>query len=474
MAFFSLTDIKYVPGQDRQFEVNTDQFNIDNKRYPIDIGSADKAHYMMFFVNVQERTQVGGYNYDSTTSAKVLENMSGSQNGFSVSRDLLNQGIDYLNNLNTQTDTSISDMQYNTEDVADDGTTAGIVKQIQSTNVLSKIGQAAKSFKDTDFLKRGNFFRTVKRTKDTIALYMPDTLAFDYRQSYSDVSVTKDLGDFGLAVQAGASLLDKRNTSSNQAIMQNLSPFLADFAKSRGIGGDSTFTAFTAATGGVLATNPQLELIYQSPSFRNFRFSFMFYPRSQKEAKQVLGIIDMFRFHQAPEVLTSTYGRFLVPPSEFDIKFYYNGQENPNIPQISTCVLTDISVDYAPSGFASYETLSNKPERGGTGMPVAIRMDLAFKETEIITKQFLSGEKRSYASVFNGNEPINGLDIGGEMRTQEQLDYAASLGDWDETNPNYGLTQENTATSDTEFDLVNGDWGSDNSISVEEDGEAGA
>ena len=472
MAFFSLTDIKYVPGQDRQFEVDADQFSIDNKRYPIDVGNTDKAHYMMFFVNVQERTQVGGYNYDSTTCAKVLENMSGSQNSISVTRDLLNQGVDYLASLNGSTDSSISNLQYYTEGgAADDGTTAGINAQIQSGNVLSKIGQAAKSFKDTDFLKRGNFFRTVKRTKDTIALYMPDTLAFDYRQSYSDVSVTKDLGNFGLAAQAGASLLDKRNTSSKEAIMQNLSPFLADFAKSKGIGGDSAFTAFTAATGGVLATNPQLELIYQSPSFRNFRFSFMFYPRSQKEAQQVLGIIDMFRFHQAPEVLTSTYGRFLVPPSEFDIKFYYNGRENPNIPQISTCVLTDISVDYAPSGFASYETLSNRPERGGTGMPVAIRMDLAFKETEIITKQFLSGEKRTYASVFNGNEPINGLDIGGELRTQEELDYAASLGDWDETNPNYGVTRETTATSDTEFDLVNGDWGSEDSISVDEGGD---
>jgi hypothetical protein len=62
MAFFSLTDIKYIPGQNRNFEINSDQFNIDNKRYPIDIGSTDKGHYMMFFINVQERTQVGGYN----------------------------------------------------------------------------------------------------------------------------------------------------------------------------------------------------------------------------------------------------------------------------------------------------------------------------------------------------------------------------------------------------------------------------
>ena len=106
MAFFSLTDIKYVPGQNRQFELNPDQFNIYNKRYPIDVGNTDKAHYMMFFINVQERTQVNGYTFDDTTSAKVLENMSDSQNALGALQNVVNQGLDYLESLNTQTDSS--------------------------------------------------------------------------------------------------------------------------------------------------------------------------------------------------------------------------------------------------------------------------------------------------------------------------------------------------------------------------------
>ena len=445
MAFFSLTDIKYVPGQNRQFELNPDQFNIYNKRYPIDVGNTDKAHYMMFFINVQERTQVNGYTFDDTTSAKVLENMSDSQNALGALQNVVNQGLDYLESLNTQTDSSISDLQMNNEMESQN---EQYINSSLTNNILSKVGQAAQSLKDTDLLKRGNFFHTVKRTKDTIALYMPDTLAFDYHQTYSDISVSKDLGLAGLAAQAGASILDQRNRVDKKTAIQNLSPFVAEYAKK--VGGDTTFTAFTAATGGVLAVNPQLELIYQSPSFRNFRFQFMFYPRSKQEAQQVLGIIDTFRYHQAPEVLTSTYGRYLVPPSEFDIQFFYNGQENPNIPKISTCVLTDISVDYAPSGFASYETLSNTPERGGTGMPVAIRMDLAFKEVEIITKQFLTGERRSYRFTGDtaGEDPINGLDFGGELRTQAEIDASNELGDWNET----GITFENTANSTDEQD----------------------
>jgi hypothetical protein len=135
-----------------------------------------------------------------------------------------------------------------------------------------------------------------------------------------------------------------------------------------------------------------LELLYSRPSFRTFRFDFMFYPRSQKEGKEVQDIIDRLRFHQAPEVAQGgTGGFFMVPPSEFDISFYYNGQVNPNIPKISTCVLEQLSVDYAPNGFSAYEVPGQSATMGGTGMPVATRLSLQFKETEIVTKTSIRG-----------------------------------------------------------------------------------
>ena len=478
MAFFSLTDIKYIPGQNRNFEVNSDQFNIDNKRYPIDIGSTDKGHYMMFFINVQERTQVGGYNYDDTATAKVLENRSGSQNVGTAIQEIGTTVLDLVANSNERQDDSVTRFEGVYDGSAsDDGTTAGILDEINSKNILFKSGQYAKSLKDSDLLKRGNFFRTVKRTKDTIALYMPDTLAFDYQQSYSDVSVASGLGIVGAGLQAGASLMNA-GKKGGDAIQKNMAPFVAEAAagvgSKFGLDKNVLFTALSAATGGALAVNPQLELIYQSPSFRNFRFQFMFYPRSKKEAEQVLSIIDMFTFHQAPEVLTSSFGRYLVPPSEFDIQFFYNGQENPNIPKVSTCVLTGVSIDYAPNGFASYETLLNSPERGGTGMPVAIRMDLSFKETEIITKQFLSGEQIKYKSPFSGEDPNNGLTFGnersGELRTQAEIDASTNLKDFNET----GITFETTATSNEEFVNVLGDWGTEDSTGIDESGSGGS
>jgi len=64
----------------------------------------------------------------------------------------------------------------------------------------------------------------------------------------------------------------------------------------------------------------------------------------------------------------------------------YNGQINPNIPSISTCVLTNVNVNYAPSGFSAYEVPNQKASIGGTGMPVSIIMQLSFMETEMVYK----------------------------------------------------------------------------------------
>ena len=220
---------------------------------------------------------------------------------------------------------------------------------------------------------------------------MPDTLGFSNSQGYSDVSVFDQLGILGTGLSAISSAVDQSNQQGqNPNLTTNLTAFALQALRDLNRFGTGNIAGLGLAAIGV-ASNPGLELLYTSPGFRSFRFSFIFYPRSSAEGKQVISIIRKLQFHQAPEIVSRAGGRFLVPPSEFDIEFYYNGHENPNIPKISTCVLETIDVDYAPNGFAAYEIPGeNIATRGQTGMPVAIRMDLQFKETQIITKEFLS------------------------------------------------------------------------------------
>ena len=49
-------------------------------------------------------------------------------------------------------------------------------------------------------------------------------------------------------------------------------------------------------------------------------------------------------------------------------------------------MLESIDTDYAPGGFAAYEVPGQEAQKGGTGMPVAIKMSLTFRETEMVYK----------------------------------------------------------------------------------------
>ena len=392
MALFSLTDIKFKSssaGGPTSALLPDSRYLSNTLRYPIDVGNTDKGHYMVIHINQQTKTQFPG----TTTSdlPTIFENGTNASalRSFASASGLL---LSEINNLNSGT--------FNSEDYIGIDLSSESVKRFLSEklsvvgvnpNVTEKlfklVGNAGESALATlEQLSSGKGLRTIERTTDTIALYMPDTLNFTYDQKYSEMNLGG--GTFGLlgaAADAGVSIA--AGGKIEDVIGKNLSPFiLSQVAKGFG---DAGIALFASGTGTVI--NPQLELIYTSPAFRQFRFDFMLYPRSEKEAVEIQYILERLRFHQAPEILNRGSGAlggfFLVPPSEFDIKFYYNGSINPNIPAISTCVLTQIDTDYAPNGFAAYE----KPTRikatvGGTGMPVAIRMSLQFMETQILTK----------------------------------------------------------------------------------------
>lgn len=334
MSLFSFANISF-GSKNRSFRADEETLGTDSKygydiyRYPIDLGSMDKGHYMMFHINKQ-----------SSESSQVKS-----------------------------------------EEVK--GVNPTVIQNRLSNNVVTPAALAG-PLVNRDLSV--SFTRTIKRVKDSVALYMPDTLQFTHNQQYSQPSLSGDIA-------AGGSIIDnfKNSQPQNGASAESLKQFLSNISPALAKGLQSTSpllsAGFTAFTGVVV--NPMLEMIYSSPNFREFRFDFMFYPRSEVEAQEVQRIINRFQYHQTPEIINAGAGFFLVPPSEFDILFYYNGSINPNIPKISTCVLESIDVDYAPNGqFSAYEVQGQTvASMGKTGMPVGIRMSLQFRETEIMTKK---------------------------------------------------------------------------------------
>ena len=380
-----------------------------NLRYPLDLGNTDKSHYAIFTIYEQQVTNF------SDTPASTTETES--------------QGMRDLGTLKKQNVVSIGDtVGTGAAILTETGSMAvkGIAKAADKTNkILGSDGLRnaldVGATVSKNFYKQGleephqnlsqtnakNFNRKIKKIKESIALYLPDSLNFGYNQGYTDVSMYS--GKMGLGATAISALDQIKGINSKMSgtdIMNqiakvagtNLSPFLS-YGLSQTLGAPGSVIA-AQAFGGV--QNPMLEMIYTSPSFRDFRFDFMFYPRNVDESREVWKIINSFKFHSAPEIKPGTAGFFLVPPSVFNIEFYYNGEKNPNLPLLSDCVLTGIEVDYSPNGWASYEVPGkNSPDVGGTGAPVATRLTLSFKETVILTKGLHQPDQKNYNSRVN-------------------------------------------------------------------------
>lgn len=413
MALFGFADIKFDKGPPTRRgplgKLVGSEFQQTTLRYPLDIGNYDKAHYVVFYIREQinssrpsRAVSESASQFKPSGGIEIKNIGDSSQLASNFGNEILGKINSGLNQLNGATGGALSGLTSALSKAAG-GAVSGVTGSVNNIFGQSNIkfgGNSAESQSIIDnSIKRitnNSFLKTTRLTKDAIALYMPDTLQYKYSQSYDQLSLGGE--GLGQALAAGASIMDA--FESGKGAMDTISKTAAAagesgklFAGQKAAGAIGAFTnssqtaqlGFTALTGAV--QNPMLEMIYKSPNFRSFQFDFLFYPRDEKEALEVQRILERFRFHQAPDLREGAQG-FLVPPSEFDIKFYYAGSENPNIPQITTCVLASFDVNYAPNGFSAYEVPGeNNPALGRTGMPTSIQVTMEFQETSYLTKQ---------------------------------------------------------------------------------------
>jgi len=222
------------------------------------------------------------------------------------------------------------------------------------------------------------FGRNTSRTKAAIRLYIPDTLSWSYQNRFRTPSLSGMPG--AKSIQAGAAAVEefqKSGATGSLASLAKSGAYAGIEAIGKAWGGEEGAALALSAFG--VAVNPQIDVIYDSPELRTFTFEFLMAPRTASEARDIQTIINLFKFHSAPEFFSenSSVGRYFIPPSEFDIKFSV-----PTMGTISTCVLENLTVDYGASGAAFYSD----------DAPVATRLTLQFRELEYITKQYIDRE----------------------------------------------------------------------------------
>lgn len=228
---------------------------------------------------------------------------------------------------------------------------------------------------DAAFVPNTKFSRPrfTKRIAESIAIFMPSSqIEYTDRHKFEEVSIASFAGPvvrFFSTAAAGAVGGLLGGTAGAAMAAGGVGNII------NGLG--QTITNVSRLGG--FPINPKVEILYGSTDQRQFRFDFLMSPSNVQESQTIENIIKTLRFHAAPELRPGEVSSFFwIPPAEFDITFYQRGVENTKIPQINTCVLEQIDVSYSPSGI--YSTFYN-------GYPVQIRMQLTFRETEIVHKR---------------------------------------------------------------------------------------
>ena len=224
------------------------------------------------------------------------------------------------------------------------------------------------------------------RITDSVAIYLPPNVQDNYTTSYN----ATETGILGFLAASGGKAIDAYKGNDFKEFVRILTGTAGGALEEvlKNVGSGIVETLVQAEGGYELAnkvfgrsTNPYMEVLFGGPELRTFTYNFTFAPRNKEEQDEVREIIKLFRFHQAPELRSST-SMFMGLPSEFDIHYMYqpfNGsqaKENTFYNKIATCVLQSVNVDYTPGAVNSHDN----------GAPVIIKMTLNFLETEMITK----------------------------------------------------------------------------------------
>ena len=333
--------------------LDNDPLRFGTYQFPKDVFENDQlGHYMVFYVNEQKRTKFD-YGTPNAIGVDKFDNPIFANGTGLISEQRRLDGKRY---------------QTTGRSTSSDGENL----QFSDRNRRAKVGIDSKT-------------QTTRRITDSIALYLPASVRDTTTAEYENMST-------GLVGMFGAKIIDFAKNFTNKdfdaAAAEGLlagTDFMTEVAKRSGAafvdalaGSDSSLALLNRALG--QADNPFVEVFFNTMGVRSFSYNFNFAPRNKDETAEIQQIIQLFRFHMAPE-MQETNNRYYTLPATFDIHYMFkagngNGYENDYFNRIGTCVLENVTTNYTPNGVKSF----------GDGAPTQITMTLQFKETEVLTK----------------------------------------------------------------------------------------
>lgn len=338
--------------QDRGSRTNfkSDTYDIQQYQYPADLYDSNAQYggnYVIFYINVAEDSRILKQNKEKTVDSKdVPPRMRGDAVGTNAGSAQTVAGAGIANAAPGAVAGGVAGASGGIIGVA-----KGAIKGGAVTGALGAAGAGAVAI-----AAGGKMARQQKRLSKAIALHVPNQLSIRYGIDYS----ATDTAAAQLALTAASSQVV--NAAGTAAVTMGLTK-------------GASAELLQAQTG--MAPNPKKENLFKSVDFRTFTFEYQFFPRNSTEAENVMNIIREFKIHMHPEYKDSNNFLFIYP-SEFDVFYYNNGQENSNLHRHTSCVLTEMNINYTPN--AMFNSFAD-------GMPTQINVQMTFKELAILTKQ---------------------------------------------------------------------------------------
>ena len=226
---------------------------------------------------------------------------------------------------------------------------------------------------------------------NTIVLYVPQSMpAMSQSQNYKAETAPGELGQIKRQIGAGAASVGYGNDpgqslrAAGDLLKNALSLDTAGSGLSAlrqramediaGMLGQDAGSLIALGSGKIL--NPNVEVIYQGPTLRQFSMDFTFAPKDSNEARAIKDIIYEFKFWSAPGGPRGGVGGMLEVPHVWRVK--YKGLFEKNVNPFKRAVLSDVNVDYN-SGLNSHMTFDD-------GEPILIALTLTFREVDYVTR----------------------------------------------------------------------------------------
>lgn len=218
-----------------------------------------------------------------------------------------------------------------------------------------------------------------------IYLPIPEGLTFSDGMTYSSINlgILGDIAAKGLVEAFGPSNSDRGIARKSGGVVSTMAKSATEKARQTNAAAAAAIAAKTLrqdnaanliSYGAKQVLNPNTRTTFESSNIRSFNFRFKMVGRTKADSDAIWRITQVFQQYMYPE------GNEVIMkyPPTWEISFYDGqGNENPYIPGIYDCYLTNFTPTYNSSTNIFHED----------GSPVEVDIELTFQETKALTRK---------------------------------------------------------------------------------------